>query len=80
MHFKNKENGKNRMLSKADAEATIAKMIQERDAKIATIDKEIEKVEKKSEEWKRLKQERRKIYLTIKDDTAQRVLALFEQN
>ena len=75
-----KENGKNRMLSKADAEATIAKMIQERDAKITTIDKEIEKVEKKSEEWKRLKQERRKIYLTIKDDTAQRVLALFEQN
>ncbi len=73
-----KENGKNRVLSKADAEAVVAKMIQERDIKIAALDKEIEKVEKKSEEWKRLRQERRKVYLTIKDDTAQRVLTLFE--
>lgn len=72
-----KENGKNQSLSSTEAQTIIARMIQERDMKMATIDEEIEKVEKKSERWKQLKQERAEIYRTVPDDVAERVMKLF---
>ena len=72
-----KENGKNQSLSSMEAQNIIARMIQERDAKMATIDEEIEKVEKKSERWKQLKQERAEIYRIVPDDAAERIMKLF---
>ena len=75
-----KANGKSQMLSKADAQTAIDKMVQERNAKMTEIDKEIEQVEKKSERWKQLKRERGKIYQTASDEAIERVLALFSQS
>ena len=53
-------------------------MVQERDAKMAAIDEELGKVEKKSERWKRLKQERAEAYRSVPDDVAERILGLFK--
>lgn len=72
-----KENGKNQLLSSSEAQDIIARMTQERDAKMAAIDEKLSKVEKKSEEWKRLKQERAGIYRTIPDDAVERIMKLF---
>lgn len=72
-----KENGKDQSLSSIEAQSIITKMIQDRDAKMAAIDEEIEKVEKKSERWRQLKQERAEIYRTVPDDAAERVMKLF---
>lgn len=72
-----KENGKNQSLSSSEAQNIIARMTQERDAKMALIDEKLGKVEKKSEEWKKLKQERAEIYRTIPDDAVERIMKLF---
>lgn len=72
-----KENGKDQSLSSIEAQSIITKMIQDRDAKMAAIDEEIEKVEKKSERWKQLKQERAEIYRTVPDDVVERIMKLF---
>lgn len=72
-----KENGKNQSLSSSEAQDIITRMTQERDAKMAAIDERLDKVEKKSEEWKRLKQERAEIYRTIPDDAVERIMKLF---
>lgn len=75
-----KENGKNQSLSSSEAQNIIARMTQERDAKMALIDEKLGKVEKKSEEWKKLKQERAEIYRTIPDDAVERIMELFSQD
>ena len=74
-----KENGKSKMLSRVEAQAIIGKMVQERDTRMAAIDEELEKVEKKSERWKQLKQERAEIYRTVPDDAVARILELFDE-
>ena len=74
-----KENGKSKMLSRVEAQAIIGKMVQERDTRMAAIDEELEKVEKKSEKWKQLKQERAEIYRTVPDDAVARILELFDE-
>ena len=73
-----KENGKSQTLSSVEAQAIITRMVQERDAKMAAIDEELGKVEKKSERWKRLKQERAEAYRSVPDDVAERILGLFK--
>ena len=47
---------------------------------MALIDEKLGKVEKKSEEWKKLKQERAEIYRTIPDDAVERIMELFSQD
>lgn len=72
-----RENNKNKSLSSAEAQSIIDRMIQDRDLKMAAIDEEIVKVEKKSERWKELKQERAEVYRSIPDDAAERIMKLF---
>ena len=74
-----KENGKSQTLSRVEAQAIITRMVQERDAKMAAIDEELGKVEKKSERWKQLKQERAEAYRSTPDDVVERILGLFKE-
>ena len=57
-----------------DAQKILGKMVENRDRILATIDEKIAKTEKGSDEWKKLKADRREAYRKVSDESVERVL------
>lgn len=57
-----------------DAQKILGEMIENRDRILATIDEKIAKTEKGSDEWKKLKADRREAYRKVSDESVERVL------
>lgn len=57
-----------------DAQKILGEMVENRDRILATIDEKIAKTEKGSDEWKKLKADRREVYRKVSDESVERVL------
>lgn len=57
-----------------DAQKILGEMVENRDRILATIDEKIAKTEKGSDEWKKLKADRREAYRKVSDESVERVL------
>lgn len=58
----------------ADAQKILGEMVEGRDKILATMDEKISKVEKGSDEWKKLKADRREAYSKVPDESVERIL------
>ena len=69
-----KRNEYNPDMTGEDAKRILNKMVEDRDRTLATIDEKIAKAEKGSDEWKKLKADRREAYRKVSDESVERVL------
>ncbi|MBR0460864.1 hypothetical protein IJI91_02665 [Candidatus Saccharibacteria bacterium] len=69
-----KRNDYNPEMTSESAKRMLDEMTTSRNKALVAIDKKIEKAEKGSDDWKKLKAERRKIYSRVPDESAERVL------
>lgn len=70
-----KANGKEGTVSKEDIERALKQITAERDVLVAKIDVKISFAEKDSDEWKKLRDERREAYRVAPDESIERVSA-----
>lgn len=69
-----KRNDYNPNITGVDAQRILGEMIGNRNRILATIDEKIAKTEKGSDEWKKLKANRREVYGKVSDESVERVL------